>query len=257
MILVKKLTAPTKLSNADPLTQNYCDAFERNPDPYRSGKNNFEIKPGIYNHETVKNKLRKAHHGKCCFCESRFEANAAADVEHYRPKAYSRQGSKAPRIYPGYYWLAYDWDNLFFCCQICNRSHKKNYFPLRDQDQRARNHSDDLTLEKPLILNPGGPENPRDHIHFHEEVAVGVTDAGKTTIKIVGLNRSSLGEERLRRLQELQRLRNIVHVLHNDQSRNARNLVKDAQAKLKIAGQPEAIFSAMASNFFLEEADVP
>lgn len=256
MILVKKPATPAKLSDGDPLTQDYCDAFELNPGLYRSGKVKFEIKPKIYNHVTVKYELGKAHHGKCCFCESVFEANASADIEHYRPKAFSQQGCGTPKIFPGYYWLAYDWDNLFYCCQVCNRSHKKNLFPLRDQNLRARSHLCNLDAEEPLILNPGGPDNPRDHIHFHEEVAVGVTGAGMTTIKIVGLNRSHLIEERLKRLQELQGLRDIIQVFHNHQIRGARNLAKDAQAKLNIAEQSEATFSAMASDF-LNKAGIP
>ena len=113
-----------------------------------------------------------------------------------------------------------------------------------------------LDAEEPLILNPGGPDNPRDHIHFHEEVAVGVTGAGMTTIKIVGLNRSLLIEERLKRLQDLQGLRDIIQVFHNHQIRGARNLAKDAQAKLNIAEQSEATFSAMASDF-LNKTGIP
>ena len=252
MILVEKPIAPAKLSDGDQLTQDYCSTFELNPDPYRSGLEKFEIGSNIYNHETVKDVLREAHHRKCCFCESVFEANTAADIEHFRPKAYSQQGKGSQKIYPGYYWLAYSWDNLFYCCPICNRSHKKNYFPLRAQGMRARCHLDDLSLEEPLLLNPSGPMDPRDHIHFYKEVAIGVTEAGETTIDIVGLNRSSLSEERLKRYKELWMLHSTIRLLRNCESQEARNMVDDAQAVLRSADQPNAEFSAMASDFINE-----
>ncbi|MCY4428507.1 MAG: hypothetical protein OXC05_15960 [Halieaceae bacterium] len=253
MILIEKPAAPEKLSDGKPLTSSYCNDFKIDADFYNSGEKKFDFKSNIYGHESVKNRLREAHHGKCCFCEGVFEANAAGDVEHYRPKHYSQQGHGMPKIYPGYYWLAYDWDNLFYSCQDCNRSHKRNYFPLRDPEARVRNHLGDLAAEAPLILCPGGPENPRDHIHFRQEIALGKSNAGKSTIEIVGLNRLSLTEERLELLKPLRALRDIVRLFANHDGEDQRNELAAARGLLGGAVRPEFRFSAMMSDFLSDD----
>ena len=76
---------------------------------------------------------------------------AYGDVEHYRPKAGYRQDAEDPLGRPGYYWLAYEWSNLLFCCQICNQRFKRNLFPLVDPARRAETHHDDLSSEQPLF----------------------------------------------------------------------------------------------------------
>jgi hypothetical protein len=102
----------------------------------------------------VKAALRIAQHDKCGFCESKVTHVAFGDVEHFRPKAAFRaiQGDALTR--PGYYWLAYEWTNLLFACEPCNRRHKGNLFPLVDEATRARSHTDDITRETPLFIDP-------------------------------------------------------------------------------------------------------
>ena len=58
------------------------------------------------------------------FCESKVSHIAYGDVEHFRPKAGYRQRPEDPLVQPGYYWLAYEWSNLLFCCQLCNQRFK-------------------------------------------------------------------------------------------------------------------------------------
>ena len=80
----------------------------------------------------------KAQHGKCFLCESKITHISFGDVEHFRPKGGSRQTTdeKAMKV-PGYFWLAYAWQNLFLACQLCNQRYKKNLFPLENPDERA------------------------------------------------------------------------------------------------------------------------
>ncbi|MFK0690924.1 hypothetical protein ACFX5Q_22375 [Mesorhizobium sp. IMUNJ 23033] len=248
MILITKPAAPAKLGEGAALVTGYnADLLARQAE-YEDGSVGFDIKKEIYGHKAVKNVLRTAQRKKCCFCEGIFEANAAADVEHYRPKQYSQQAFKRPKIYPGYYWLAYSWDNLFYCCQVCNRSHKKNVFPLRNPSAQARNHLQDVAVEDPLLLNPSGPKNPRDHIKFRQDVAVGVTEYGDMTINVVGLNRSDLSEERLAAIQRLLLLQDVVDTLDGSEAEGDQRLVIKAQEALARAKGPEAEYSAMASD---------
>jgi hypothetical protein len=98
---------------------------EANQQRYDSGLREFSFDQDIYGHPTVKEALRQAQHGKCCFCERKEEIG---DVEHFRPKAGYQQKVGSKVFKPGYYWLAYDWDNLFYSCPKCNRATRKTCF---------------------------------------------------------------------------------------------------------------------------------
>ncbi len=64
----------------------------------------------------VKEALFEMHYnGKCCYCERRRDEKRELDVEHFRPKA----KVTGKRTHPGYWWLAYKWDNYFYSCKKC------------------------------------------------------------------------------------------------------------------------------------------
>ena len=90
----------------------------------------------VYGAAEVKEVLRAAQHDKCCFCEAKLGHAQFGDVEHFRPKASVQQSSVDPPT-PGYYWLAYAWQNLYLSCEICNRRHKQKLFPRRSRGTRA------------------------------------------------------------------------------------------------------------------------
>ena len=173
----------------------------------------------IYGHKTVKKALLKAQHGKCCYCEVKFSftpepertANSPGDIEHFRPKSAYQQKTGEKLAKPGYYWLAYTWENLFFSCEICNRSYKKNLFPLNNPTRRVASHQDDINQEEPLFVHPAN-DNPEDFISFHGAVVFAVEGRpkGNTTIKGTGLDRVELEERRRVHLETLQRLYEIA-----------------------------------------------
>jgi uncharacterized protein (TIGR02646 family) len=149
----------------------------------------------------LKTHLFELFHGKCAYCESRVLHVSPGDVEHYRPK----KGVTEDPTHPGYYWLAYDIENLLPCCEKCNRARgKKNHFPVKG----FRAHfPDDIDKEEPLLLHPY-KHNPNEHLKFipgrdglYLGIANGITDIGKTSVEIYNLNRAELVEER-RREQE-------------------------------------------------------
>lgn len=99
MIRVVKPDAPAKLLEGVPLTAADCLLYDDAAAAYDAGTANFEISSAIYGHAQVKDVLRAAQHSKCCFCEGMFDANAAADVEHFRPKkTRSKAGAKPSSI---------------------------------------------------------------------------------------------------------------------------------------------------------------
>ena len=159
----------------------------------------------IYAARDVKSRLIADQHGKCAYCETRFLHSSPGDVEHYRPKAGYRQTAAGPVQGPGYYWLAYEWENLLFACEDCNRQRKHQLFPLRnDPTGRARTHHDNLAQEQPLLLHPAIGPDPATHLTFTDEVAQGLTVEARESIAAYGLNRVELLDDRRERLRCLQ-----------------------------------------------------
>ncbi len=64
----------------------------------------------------MRHSLEALFHGKCAYCESRYDLNAPVDIEHFRPK-----GGVEGTNHPGYWWLAAEWTNLLPSCIDCNR----------------------------------------------------------------------------------------------------------------------------------------
>ena len=145
----------------------------------------------------VKEDLWEYQDHKCCFCERQRDSNRESDVDHFRPKL-ARNNEPAP-IHNGYWWLAYEWGNLFFVCSECNSTYKKNSFPLINEDDRAFNKDEDCSLERPYLLDPviDSPEELIIYDYTNHNVPLPVSSAndhegrGKKTIEVLGLNRNT------------------------------------------------------------------
>ena len=250
MIRVSKPHAPERLARGEAHTSQDCAAYEASRAEYENGTRKFRFARNIYGHPTVREALKQAQDGKCSFCEGKqFGPFAPADVEHYRPKGSVRQNKQSKAVLPGYFWLAYSWENLYWCCQMCNRSKKRDFFPLKHPTQRARSQADNLAEEEPLILDPGGLDDPCEHIGFHKEVAVGLTEVGRNTIQFIGLDRADLEEARRVRLAELDTLLKIVAISKRNPNPEFEELAEGASGELEAAVLPQAEFSAMATRF--------
>ena len=188
-------------------------AYQQGRDAYRAGRARFDFDSKIYGHPTVKKKLLRAQHKKCAFCESKPLHVSPGDVEHFRPKRAVRLDGKTRLDRPGYYWLAYEWTNLLFACEECNRRHKKNEFPLADPARRARTHLDDLTNEDPLFIDPAG-EDPEAYIDFREHMpfATGGNERGERTLDALGLRRPELNTRREEHLALLKMIFDMAHL---------------------------------------------
>ncbi|PEZ76349.1 HNH endonuclease [Bacillus sp. AFS017274] len=156
--------------------------------------------PNYKVYQEAKPELAIMFNDKCSYCESIISHTQAMHVEHYRPKA-EIKGETQPK--PGYYWLAADWDNLLLSCEKCNgQSHKGNHFPLKDPLKRVRDHTQDIKLEEPLLLNPCS-HYPEMHLEFYENGEVkGITVEGEQSVITYGLRRRKLIDARARHYYE-------------------------------------------------------
>lgn len=220
--------------------------FTRNTNDYQTGKQKFEFKGSIYRHSSVKKTLKIAQHSKCCYCESHIKNYST--IDHFRPKTSVRNTKQSERKYPGYYWLAYEWDNLYLSCASCN-SHKNDIFPLSNPQDCATSHKSKLSQETPSLVDPGN-ENPQDFITFEGAIAIGIdssTERGKTTIDVIQLNRSELIEKRLKRLQILKTLIKCVDTAKkNTNNSELQKIAKQSEKLIETLTSAEEEFLAAA-----------
>lgn len=152
-----------------------------------------------YNHRDVRTLLRKYFGIKCVYCEASPIATSTFRVDHYRPKKNIKD-----ILHGGYYWLAYEWTNLFQSCQLCNGA-KSNHFPLKDGSIRVDETIVDVNVEdlknpttspladeERLLLNPELDEVEK-HFSFKPDGTIeSDTEEGRKSIECYGLKREDL-----------------------------------------------------------------
>ena len=241
----KPKTAPEKLAiDGKKKRRSHCISYSRNPSAYETGTKKFEFNSSIYAHKSVKQALIQAQHQKCCFCERLIGTDG--DVEHFRPKQAYKQATGEALKYPAYYWLAYEWKNLYLACTGCNQRHKQNLFPLQNPAERATNHRQSIELEQPVFID-FGKENPEEFIGFRGQVAYAIegNPRGKITIDLLKLNDRALPESRLQHLQKLRRLNEILLLARNRKNdRELQKIVVEIKKDLKKYMSDDAQFTA-------------
>lgn len=189
------------------------------------------VKEHVYRHESVKVALEELFHRKCAYCETPL-SEVDWQVEHFRPK-----GRVAERPdHPGYYWLAYTWQNLYPACVPCNQSRqdkptwgdpvtgtsagKADQFPVEDEAQRVMDPAGVLADEGPLLLDPctDDPENSLRYTPLGEIDFPSGDSRAETSIRVFHLTRRRLRDRRKQHielvvilLKRLQDFKNLGH----------------------------------------------
>lgn len=176
-------------------------------------KNKHDFKSKVYRDGTL-TELEALYHHKCGYCETDTTAGAPMQVEHYRPKAKITKET----AHEGYYWVAYEWSNLFLSCAKCNNK-KRNHFPilgtrvvtpllnvsgLPDDECRLAD-SATFQREQALLLHPE-IDTVEDFFIFKPDgkiEALNDNPRALKTIEICDLNRNELIIKRLKVLNEL------------------------------------------------------
>lgn len=144
---------------------------------------------------------------KCAYCEKDLRQEPSV-VDHFRPYE-ECIGLDGKPFKDGYWWLAYEWDNLYPVCREC-ASIKGNRFPVAG-DHLAADEQGDYPLgqtvhqEHAILLDPCY-DYPERYLQFWEDGTVrGILppdpldpdpfkdyNRGEVTIDLLGLNRSDL-----------------------------------------------------------------
>jgi uncharacterized protein (TIGR02646 family) len=139
----------------------------------------------------IRNSLRDLFNSKCAYCESVTGISSNGVVENFRPK-HNARGVKDDFSRDSYWWLTYNWNNLYYACENCNRF-KSSWFPI--EGERAivgMGYPEINEVEKPLLVDPCY-DSPEKHLVFKQDGSIDyLTAKGKTTIEILKLNRSDL-----------------------------------------------------------------
>jgi hypothetical protein len=199
----------------------------------------------LYSLPVVRETLRTRQYNKCCYSEAKFVGDYN-HVEHFRPK-HGVELEDGTWLFPCYYWLAYDWSNLYLSKERINVSYKKNYFPLVDEVNRNRTHNDH-NPEEPILIDPG-TEDPRNHIIFHKDEPIGLTIRGHRSIELLGLRHADFAEARRTKIAILAAFKDAVDQAIALGTSTDDPLLAGLIAVLRAAIQPDAEFSSMAIDF--------
>lgn len=223
-----------------------------------------DFKSHLWRKKDIKDSLKSLQHGKCCYCERMRDTYGEIDVEHFRPKA----GITGEDKHPGYWWLVYEWENLFLACKSCNEVMKKNQFPLLPGGKRAFTPEHDLKLEKPVLIHPID-EDPEKFIGFDLDLdkyldlekdcgpmvkAVGLDREGRgseTADKLTAINKTEVMVERAQLVMTLKTMVGMMNVIvdryDNYELKNeyrSQLVVEQTAANLSFVGLRRAFFRA-------------
>lgn len=149
--------------------------------------------------------LERLFSGKCAYCETPVRDVDPWDIDHFRPRndAIDLRGN----VSDGYWWLAYEWSNLYLACQRCNSS-KRSRFPIRGKRAQP---GEDLEIEGALLLDPcNAADFEEPHLVFSTDpdgpedgMVAAATRRGEITIDVLSLNRRDLREARAQHAAQL------------------------------------------------------
>jgi uncharacterized protein (TIGR02646 family) len=211
------------------------------------------VKDHVYRHDSVKIALEELFHRKCAYCETPL-GEMGWDVEHFRPKG--RVAER--RDHPGYYWLAYTWQNLYPSCVPCNQNRqdkptwdrpiagttagKVDQFPVEDEARRVMDPTGDLSGEGPLLLDPcaDDPEQSFRYTPLGEmESTLGDLRA-EASMRVFHLTRGRLCDRRKERITSIVVLLRLLSLLRQTNDPRVAGIETDLEAEFFSDSAPFA-----------------
>jgi uncharacterized protein (TIGR02646 family) len=193
MIHVKRGSAPPIFQSKEFQLEKKrtVDFFSKQSTPDRL-QDHFDFK--FFKHPEVRKALEDLFHSKCAFCETNYSAVSPMDVENFRPKggAIGIDGKLSPLHY---WWLAYEWFNLYPACAECNRS-KGSRFPVNGPRAAVQATETEVRKEKALLMDPCVDHPEFDFIFEPGGQVASNSLRGRKTIDTYNLNRSALVTKR-------------------------------------------------------------
>ncbi len=182
--------------------------------------------------------------GKCWYCQSK-DIRSHKPLDHYRPKS---SVIECPD-HPGYWWLAFSWENYRFSCTFCNSYHEKeasiagkqDHFPI-DNPPNWQRLPGQTNIEEPLLLDPcrlGDYKlityDARGQIVVNKNIAIGGSfeeRKAKKSIEIYDFNHEPTRRKRETIYFAIEKLIDEVNDLISDGYAKNRDKITDKQSEL-------------------------
>lgn len=129
-------------------------------------------------YQAVRRELLVMTHHHCAFCDGFIGSESRETLEHFRPKSQ----------YPA---LAFHWENLFPCCDMCQSQKREKFDEVLIKPDRP-----DYQFEDYFICNYDNGE-----IEVAPECSAEFQKAAAVTLEIYGLNLPVRKKERLRQFR--------------------------------------------------------
>ena len=190
-----------------------------------------------FKQKDIKESLKSIYKNKCAFCEQEITEcvdnnleDCSSTVEHYRPKSI-------------YYWLAYSWDNLLWCCHRCNQNKDNKFEILNTQVDFQESFKDRIhirsilyqDIEKPLMIHPE-IESVLTQLSFENGIISSDDNRVKYTINTCKLDRADLNEKRLKVLENFRsnaKKRNLLNKSYEDVLDNLKKDFMDENSEFR------------------------
>ena len=185
--MLRRLDEPGVLAEARPrLTDDLESAWRqkrsRGPEP-----------DPVLQHPEVVAALVAMTRGTCAYCE-RLLAPSGSDsavVTQHRP-SWGAVGTDGAVDLRAYWWLTYEWTNLFAACADCVRTRGSRFPVMGDRVGPGG----DPQEEDALLLNPE-TDDPDLHLRFGADGRVSaMSEKGRVTVELFSLNREALVQAR-------------------------------------------------------------
>ena len=162
----------------------------------------LKYRPKYSLNNQIRDLLLHSFNFKCAFCENQLSERKSIHVERFRPSINAMDlNGKIEEDH--YWWLRYEWSNLFLICRDCNQK-KSNLFPIRKKRALPYTRGYLLNNEEPFLIDPC-LDYPEEHFLFDYNTGLMAsnTERGRLTIDIYGLNRQSLLQQRVKEIKNI------------------------------------------------------
>ena len=136
----------------------------------------------------VMERLKQLFANKCGYCETPFDTRGGLD--RFRPMT-GAIGLQRDYWPDHYWWLAYEWRNIYAACEVCNKI-KGPKFPVTGDRVKVEASWTELEQEQRLLIDPCR-DDPADDLEFLRNGQVQPrSNRGDVTIGVLELNRPAL-----------------------------------------------------------------
>lgn len=220
MIFVKKLSPPKAFSpeRVESLTKKAVSFFHEPMTKRRQSRFDFGA---VMPSKELKSYLAVEFNSKCVYCESHIDVTELGDHESFRPRR-NANGINSEFSEDHYWWLAYEWQNIYYSCHTCNAS-KQSFFPVEGKRCRIQAPYKEVLEEGNLLIDPCNEDPERSIKYNRDGMAIPLNERAKITIDIIKLNRKQLVSQRrtalamlILSLKDIKRSRGLIEDITNN-----------------------------------------